>query len=149
MKKPPSQPSWAIFAALKTQYEELKAAGEAKKTEIAEARKAAQAKAVAERTAIVEKAEALAASLGDNTLAPTADKFRNLFDEWQNHQRTTVRIDKPEAEAVEALLRRPYHLQPGSPQVGSGSRQRAYSRQGSQGSDYRRGQSSRGFHRLG
>ena len=55
------------LAALKTQYEELKAAGEAKKTEIAEARKAAQAKAVAERTAIVEKAEALAASLGDNT----------------------------------------------------------------------------------
>ena len=48
------------LAALKTQYEELKAAGEAKKTEIAEARKAAQAKAVAERTAIVEKAEALA-----------------------------------------------------------------------------------------
>ena len=46
------------LAALKTQYEELKAAGEAKKTEIAEARKAAQAKAVAERTAIVEKAEA-------------------------------------------------------------------------------------------
>ena len=84
------------LAALKTQYEELKAAGEAKKTEIAEARKAAQAKAVAERTAIVEKAEALAASLGDNTnWRSTADKFRNLFDEWQNHQRTTVRIDKP------------------------------------------------------
>ena len=75
------------LAALKTQYEELKAAGEAKKTEIAEARKAAQAKAVAERTAIVEKAEALAASLGDNTnWRSTADKFRNLFDEWQNHQ---------------------------------------------------------------
>ena len=89
------------LAALKTQYEELKAAGEAKKTEIAEARKAAQAKAVAERTAIVEKAEALAASLGDNTnWRSTADKFRNLFDEWQNHQRTTVRIDKPEAEAL-------------------------------------------------
>lgn len=89
------------LAALKAQYEELKAAGEAKKTEIAEARKAAQARAVAERTAIVEKAEALAASLGDNTnWRSTADKFRNLFDEWQNHQRTTVRIDKPEAEAL-------------------------------------------------
>lgn len=89
------------LAALKAQYEELKAAGEAKKTEIAEARKAAQAKAVAERTAIVEKAEALAASLGDNTnWRSTADKFRNLFDEWQNHQRTTIRIDKPEAEAL-------------------------------------------------
>ncbi len=88
------------LAALKAQYEELKAAGEAKKTEIAEARKPAR-QAVAERTAIVEKAEALAASLGDNTnWRSTADKFRNLFDEWQNHQRTTVRIDKPEAEAL-------------------------------------------------
>ena len=63
--------------------------------------KAAVAKAVEERTAIVEKAEALAASLGDNTnWRSTADKFRNLFDEWQNHQRTTIRIDKPEAEAL-------------------------------------------------
>lgn len=89
------------IAALKAQFEELKAAGEAKKTELAEARKAAIAKAVAERTAIVEKAEALAASLGDNTnWRSTADKFRTLFDEWQNHQRTTTRIDKPEAEAL-------------------------------------------------
>mgnify|MGYP000252519786 FL=1 len=129
------------LAALKTQYEELKAAGEAKKTEIAEARKAAQAKAVAERTAIVEKAEALAASLGDNTnWRSTADKFRNLFDEWQNHQRTTVRIDKPEAEALWkrfSVARTTFNQLAAS---GSGSRQRAYSRQGSQGSDYRRGQ---------
>ncbi|MBT1174959.1 DUF349 domain-containing protein [Bifidobacterium sp. LC6] len=89
------------IAALKAQFEALKAAGEAKKTELAEARKAAIAKAVAERTVIVEKAEALAASLGDNTnWRSTADKFRNLFDEWQNHQRTTIRIDKPEAEAL-------------------------------------------------
>ena len=88
-------------AALKKQFEMLKTAGEAKKTELSEARKAAVAKAVEERTAIVEKAEALAASLGDNTnWRSTADKFRNLFDEWQNHQRTTIRIDKPEAEAL-------------------------------------------------
>ena len=88
-------------AALKKQFETLKTAGEAKKTELSEARKAAVAKAVEERTAIVEKAEALTASLGDNTnWRSTADKFRNLFDEWQNHQRTTIRIDKPEAEAL-------------------------------------------------
>ena len=54
-------------AALKKQFETLKTAGEAKKTELSEARKAAVAKAVEERTAIVEKAEALTASLGDNT----------------------------------------------------------------------------------
>ena len=89
------------IAALKAQFEQLKADGEAKKAALAEARKAAVAKAVEERTAIVVKAEELAASLGDNTnWRSTADKFRNLFDEWQNHQRTTIRIDKPEAEAL-------------------------------------------------
>lgn len=89
------------IAALKAQFEELKAAGEAKKGELAEARKAAQAKAVEERTKIVEKAESLANSLGDNTnWRSTADKFKSLFDEWQNHQRTAARIDKPEAEAL-------------------------------------------------
>lgn len=89
------------IAALKAQFEELKAAAEAKKTEISEARKAAVAKAVEERTKIVEKAEELAASLGDNTnWRSTADKFRALFDEWQQHQRSTVRIDKTDADAL-------------------------------------------------
>ncbi|NEG54341.1 DUF349 domain-containing protein [Bifidobacterium platyrrhinorum] len=89
------------IAALKAQYEELKAAGEKKKAEIAEARKAAMAKAIEGRTAIVEKAEALAASLGDNTnWRSTADKFRALFDEWQEHQRNNVRIDKKDADEL-------------------------------------------------
>ena len=89
------------IAAIKAQFEELKAEAAAKKTAIAEARKAAMDKAVAERTAIVEKAEALAASLGDNTnWRSTADKFRNLFEQWQEHQRTTIRIDKADADAL-------------------------------------------------
>ena len=89
------------IAAIKAQFEELKAKAAAKKTAIAEARKAAMDKAVAERTAIVEKAEALAASLGDNTnWRSTADKFRNLFEQWQEHQRTTIRIDKADADAL-------------------------------------------------
>ncbi len=89
------------LAALKAQYEELKAKAEAKKTELAEARKAAVAAAVAGRTAIVEKAEALAAGLGDNTnWRSTADKFRALFDEWQAHQRNNVRIDKKDADEL-------------------------------------------------
>ncbi|PST49285.1 DNA repair protein [Bifidobacterium callitrichos] len=89
------------IAALKAQFEALAAAGAAKKTEIAEARKAAMAKAIEGRTAIVEKAEALAASLGDNTnWRSTADKFRALFDEWQAHQRNNVRIDKKDADEL-------------------------------------------------
>lgn len=89
------------LAALKAQYEDLKVKAEAKKTELAEARKAAVAAAVAGRTAIVEKAEALAAGLGDNTnWRSTADKFRALFDEWQAHQRNNVRIDKKDADEL-------------------------------------------------
>ena len=89
------------IAALKTQYDELKLAGEAKKEEIAQVRRQAVAKAVAERTKIVEKAESLADSLDDTTnWRSTADKFRSLFDQWQQHQRTSARIDKAEADAL-------------------------------------------------
>ena len=80
--------------ALKSQFEALKEAGAAKKAELSEAHKAAVAKALAERTAIVEKAEALANSLGDNTnWRSTADKFRSLFQQWQDHQHYSVRLD--------------------------------------------------------
>ena len=89
------------IAGLRAQFESLKEQGEARKTAIAEARKAAVAKAVAERTKIVEKAEELAASLDDKTnWRSTADKFRSLFDQWQQHQRTTIRIDKADADAL-------------------------------------------------
>ena len=89
------------IAGLKAQFETLKTAAEAKKTELAEARKAAVQAAVQGRTAIVEKAEALTASLGDNTnWRSTADKFRALFDEWQEHQRSNVRIDKKDADEL-------------------------------------------------
>lgn len=86
--------------ALKSQFEALKEAGAAKKAELSEAHKAAVAKALAERTAIVEKAEALANSLGDNTnWRSTADKFRSLFQQWQDHQHNSVRLDKADADA--------------------------------------------------
>jgi hypothetical protein len=89
------------LSAIKAQYEELKQAGEAKKAELAEARKKAVTEAVEERTAIVEKAEALTASLGESTnWRSTADKFRSLFEQWQAHQRNSVRIDKTEADAL-------------------------------------------------
>lgn len=89
------------LAVLKAQFETLKAEGDVRRAQIAQARKEAVAKAVAERTEIVEKAEALAASLGDGTnWRSTADKFRNLFEQWQEHQRTTVRIDKADADAL-------------------------------------------------
>ncbi len=89
------------LAAIKVQFESLKEEGAAKKAQIDEARKAALAKAVAERTAIVEKAEALAEGLDENTnWRSTADKFRSLFQQWQEHQRNNVRIDKADADAL-------------------------------------------------
>ncbi|MFR0569310.1 DUF349 domain-containing protein [Bifidobacterium apri] len=88
-------------SALRAQFEQLQKDGEAKKEELANRRKEAVAKAVQERTVIVEKAEALAAGLGDNTnWHSTADKFRALFDEWQAHQRNSVRIDRADADAL-------------------------------------------------
>lgn len=87
--------------ALRQQFATLKSEAEHKKQAIAEERKKAQTTAIAERTVIVEKAEKLAASLGDSTnWRSTADKFRSLFDEWQNHQRNSVRIDKQDADAL-------------------------------------------------
>ncbi|MCH4208654.1 DUF349 domain-containing protein [Bifidobacterium sp.] len=89
------------IASLRARYEELKKSGSAKKAELAKARREATAKAVAERTAIVQKAEMLAASLDDTTnWRSTADKFRSLFDQWQQHQRTSVKIDKADADAL-------------------------------------------------
>ena len=89
------------LAALRTQLDQLAEQGQARKAELAQARKDAMAKAIKERTAIVEKAEDLAASLGDSTnWRSTADKFRSLFEQWQHHQRTTIRIDKADADAL-------------------------------------------------
>lgn len=87
--------------ALRSQFETLQAKAEEKKAQIAAARKEAVAKAIEERTKIVDQAEQLAANLNDNTnWRATADEFRTLFEQWQQHQRTSVRIDKAQADAL-------------------------------------------------
>lgn len=87
--------------ALRTRLEELKTQAEAKKAELAAAHKKAVEEAVAKRTAIVEKAEAIVAGLGDSTnWRNTADEFKKLFEDWQSHQRHDARIDKPQADAL-------------------------------------------------
>ena len=89
------------LSSLRSEYERLSSRAGQRKDEIAATRKEAMAKAVAERTVIVEKAEQLAASLGSSTnWRQTADKFRALFEEWQKHQRTSIRIDKTDADAL-------------------------------------------------
>lgn len=87
--------------ALHAEFDALKKQAEERKIAIATAHKAAVEKATKERLAIVEEAEKLTASLGENTnWRNTADRFRELFDQWQEHQRTSVRLDKPEADAL-------------------------------------------------
>ncbi|RBP98665.1 DNA repair protein [Bifidobacterium aemilianum] len=90
------------IAALREEFESLKQQGETKKQELAEARKAAVAKALEERTAIVERAEAIADSLDmeRTNWKDTAEKFRALFEEWQQHQKTTVRLNKTDADQL-------------------------------------------------
>ncbi len=89
------------IAALQSALESLQHQAAEKKQALAAARKEAMAKAIAERTVIVEKAENLAASLSEGTnWRSTADKFRSLFDQWQQHQRSSVRIEKGEADAL-------------------------------------------------
>lgn len=89
------------ISSLRSRLDDLTQEGQAKKEELAKARKEAMSKAVEERTAIVEKAEDLANSLDESTnWRSTADKFRTLFEEWQEHQRTSMRIDKADADAL-------------------------------------------------
>ncbi|WP_314686072.1 DUF349 domain-containing protein [uncultured Bifidobacterium sp.] len=89
------------IASLKAHIERLATRAAERKNEIGEARREAMAKAIAERSEIVHKAEEIASSLDDSTnWRQTADRFRSLFDQWQQHQRTSVRIDKADADAL-------------------------------------------------
>ncbi|AKV55326.1 DNA repair ATPase [Bifidobacterium actinocoloniiforme DSM 22766] len=89
------------IAALRQQLSTLEDEGKAKKAQLSEERKASLDKAIQERTALVEEAEAIVAGLGDQTnWRQTADKFHDLFERWQTHQRTTIRIDKKHADAL-------------------------------------------------
>lgn len=87
--------------ALKNSFEKLSANGEEKKHEISETRKKLAQEAVVERTAIVEKAEKITASLSNNTNWKAAgEEFKNLFAQWQEHQKSAARIDRNTADEL-------------------------------------------------
>ncbi|MDD6460958.1 MAG: DUF349 domain-containing protein [Bifidobacteriaceae bacterium] len=88
--------------ALRKQFGELKVTGEQRKAELEKQRKEAYAKALDERTKIVEKAEAIVAGLDDDTTnwRDTGDKLQKVFEEWQHHQKTTMRLNKSDADAL-------------------------------------------------
>ncbi|EPI42403.1 DUF349 domain-containing protein [Gardnerella vaginalis] len=89
------------LAALRARHAELKAKGDEKKEALAKARKEALEKALKERANIVERAEALVAHMSESTnWRELNDKLRALFDEWQEHQRTTIHLNKADADAL-------------------------------------------------
>ena len=89
------------IAALRARHAELTAKGNEKKEAIAKARKEALEKALKERTNIVERAESLVAQMNESTnWRELNDKLRALFDEWQEHQRTTIHLNKSDADAL-------------------------------------------------
>lgn len=89
------------LAALSARHAELKTKAASKKEELAKARKAELEKALKDRTAIVEQAEALVAQMGESTnWRSLSDKLRSLFDKWQQHQRTTIHLNKADADAL-------------------------------------------------
>lgn len=86
---------------LQQRIEALTLKAEEKKHEIAAARQAAYDQSVADRTALVEQAEAVAAQINDSTnWTSTAEQFRTLFEQWQHLQRHSARIDHAQADAL-------------------------------------------------
>lgn len=87
--------------ALRSQLGHIKEQAETKKEQLAQERMVQLAQAVQERTSIVEEAETIVASLSEQTnWRQTADKLKALFEQWQEHQRTSIRIDKKNADAL-------------------------------------------------
>lgn len=67
----------------------------------AEANKEATAKALADRIAIAEAAEALAnQDTAKTQWKQTAEKFAKLFEQWQQLQKTSAKVSKAEADPI-------------------------------------------------
>lgn len=87
------------LAALAALADELEQAGTARKEAVAEAREAARERALAERTALIEEAESLAASTQWKT---TGDRFRELQTAWT----ALPRGDRASRDAEQELWKR-------------------------------------------
>lgn len=87
--------------SLRSRVKALDARAEERKGEVAVERAAAKEKALAERTEIVEKAEALAAQDPARThWKNSRDELSGLLDQWKHAQRHGARIDRPSEEEL-------------------------------------------------
>ncbi|WP_454778082.1 DUF349 domain-containing protein [Georgenia muralis] len=82
--------------ALRARLDKLREIGEERRREAAAEREAARAVAVSERTAIVEKAEAIAEQDPSRTQwKQSGERLRELLDQWKTAQRSGPRLDRP------------------------------------------------------
>ncbi len=87
--------------ALRSKVEELRGKVAERKEVLAKEREEAKAQALARRTKIIEKAEAIAATDPEQMQwRQQGDRLRSLLDEWKNAQRNDARIDKPTEDAL-------------------------------------------------
>ena len=81
--------------ALRERMVQLAERSEARRGELREERKAQREQALAERTEIVERAEAVAAQPSEKTQwKQSGAELRDLLDRWKEQQRGPVRLDK-------------------------------------------------------
>src|SRR5699024_3213462 len=87
--------------SLRSKVLDLRGKVEERKQTLAKEREAAKAEALAKRTKIVERAEAIAAT--DPTKMQwrqQGDRPRSLLEEWKHAQRTGDRIEQPTEDAL-------------------------------------------------
>lgn len=86
---------------LRARVETLRERAAARRKEISAEREAAKAKALEERTAVVERAEAIAAADPASThWRSSGDELRSLLDQWKQAQRSGPRLDRPTEDAL-------------------------------------------------
>ncbi|PYG02090.1 protein of unknown function [Georgenia satyanarayanai] len=86
---------------LRARVETLRERAAARRKEISAEREAAKAKALEERTAVVERAEAIAAADPASThWRSSGDELRALLDQWKQAQRSGPRLDRPTEDAL-------------------------------------------------
>src|SRR5699024_11804377 len=87
--------------ALRTRLGELKEHAKDRRREISAEREKARATALAERTTIVERAEAIAATdPARMQWRAQGERLRGLLEEWKQAQKAGPRLDRPSEDAL-------------------------------------------------
>lgn len=89
------------LVALRSRLDGLRTRAAERRSEIEAARQAAKAKALEERTDIVDRAEAvIAVDPAKRQWRPSGEKLRALLDEWKAHQKSSIKLDRGSEDAL-------------------------------------------------